>query len=168
MSRDKDYLRAGELAQLAEVSTDTLRHYERKGLLAAPRRSVNGYREYPKSALGRVRLVRRALEIGFTLDELSRVLSVRDRGGAPCKQVRELAGEKLREVEARLAELVELRNELRRLLIDWDGVLSKTSSSGRADLLESLAVNTPPKRVRASALIVTPVNRKKKRKELQQ
>src|SRR5262245_32291763 len=158
MSRDKAYLRAGELAQLAEVSTDTLRHYERKGLLAAPRRSVNGYREYPKSALGRVRLVRRALEIGFTLDELYRVLSVRDRGGAPCRQVRELAGDKLRVVEARLAELVELRNELRRLLIDWDAVLSKTSSSGRADLLESLAANTPPKRVRASALIVTPVN----------
>ena len=75
MSRDKDYLRAGELAQLAEVSTDTLRHYERKGLLAAPRRSVNGYREYPKSALGRVRLVRRALEIGFTLDVAARYAS---------------------------------------------------------------------------------------------
>ena len=170
MSRDKDkaYLRAGELAQLAEVSTDTLRHYERKGLLAAPRRSVNGYREYPKSALGRVRLVRRALEIGFTLDELSRVLGVRDRGGAPCRQVRALAGEKLREVETRLAELVELRNELRKLLIDWDEVLAKTSSSGRADLLKSLAANTPPKRVRSSALIASPVNRKKKRKELQQ
>lgn len=170
MSRDKDkaYLRAGELAQLAEVSTDTLRHYERKGLLAAPRRSVNGYREYPKSALGRVRLVRRALEIGFTLDELSRVLGVRDRGGAPCRQVRALAGEKLREVETRLAELVELRNELRKLLIDWDEVLAKTSSSKRADLLESLAANTPPKRVRSSALIASPVKRKMKRKELPQ
>jgi DNA-binding transcriptional MerR regulator len=170
MSRDKDkaYLRAGELAQLAEVSTDTLRHYERKGLLAAPRRSLNGYREYPKSALGRVRLVRRALEIGFTLDELSRVLSVRDHGGAPCRQVRALAGEKLREVETRLAELVELRNELRKILIDWDEVLAKTSSSGRAELRESLAANTPPKRVRSSALIASLVNRKKKRKELQQ
>src|SRR5262249_197129 len=122
MSRNKDktYLRAGELAQLAGVSTDTLRHYERKGLFVAPHRSVNGYREYPKSSLGRVRLVRRALEIGFTLDELSRILSVRDRGGAPCKQVRALAEEKLRQVEARLVELVELRNELGRLLIDWD------------------------------------------------
>ena len=59
MSRDKDqdYLRAGEIARLAGVSTDTLRHYERKGLFATPRRSVNSYREYPKSALERVRLV---------------------------------------------------------------------------------------------------------------
>src|SRR5215471_18444408 len=155
MSRDKDkaYLRAGELAQLAEVSTDTLRHYERKGLLATPCRSVNGYREYPKNALFRVQLIRRALEIGFTLDELSRVLSVLDRGGAPCREVRALAGEKLRKVEARLAELVELRNDLRRLLVDWDSVLSKTSSSERADLLESLAANTPPKRVRSSTLM---------------
>ena len=151
--KDKDYLRAGELADLAGVSTDTLRHYERKGLLAVPRRSKNGYREYPQTAIGRIKLVRRALEIGFTLDELSRILSVRDRGGAPCKQVRALAGEKLREVEARLAELVELRNDLRRLLVDWDSVLSKTSSSERADLLESLAANTPPKRVRSSTLM---------------
>jgi DNA-binding transcriptional MerR regulator len=167
-AKDKNYFRAGELARLAGVSTDTLRHYERKGLLAAPRRSVNGYREYSKSALGRVRLVRRALEIGFTLDELSRVLSVRDSGGVPCKQVRALAGEKLGRVETRLAELVDLRNELRRLLSDWDSVLAKTSSLDRADLLESLAVNTPPTRVRTSALIASPLNQKKIRKELQQ
>jgi DNA-binding transcriptional MerR regulator len=62
-------LRSGELAQLAGVSPDTLRHYERKGLLAAPHRSPNGYREYPASALDRVRLIRRALAVGFTLSD---------------------------------------------------------------------------------------------------
>ncbi len=65
----QEYLRSGELARLAGVSTDTLRHYERKGLLARPRRSCNGYREYPASDLDRVRLVRGALGIGFTLNE---------------------------------------------------------------------------------------------------
>ncbi len=57
----KAYVRAGELARATGVSTDTLRHYERKGVLGRPRRSANGYREYPPEALERVLLVRRAL-----------------------------------------------------------------------------------------------------------
>src|ERR1700754_1035172 len=58
---EKGFVRAGELARAAGVSTDTLRHYERKGVLQKPRRSANGYREYPPDALARVLLVRRAL-----------------------------------------------------------------------------------------------------------
>src|ERR671928_552127 len=98
----KTYMRAGELARAAGVSTDTLRHYERKGVLQRPRRSPNGYREYPTDALARVLLVRRALAYGFTLDELARVLRARERGGAPCREVRALAAAKLSDVEARL------------------------------------------------------------------
>lgn len=60
-----------------------MRHYERKGVLAVPRRSRNGYREYPAEALERVRLVRRALAVGFTLDALARILKERARGRAP-------------------------------------------------------------------------------------
>ncbi|HEX8117354.1 MAG TPA: MerR family transcriptional regulator [Pyrinomonadaceae bacterium] len=133
------YVRAGELARAAGVSTDTLRHYERKGVLGAPRRSANGYREYPPEALARVLLVRRALSFGFTLDELSRVLRTRERGGAPCREVRALAASKLGEVEARLRELRLLRGELRAMLGEWDGRLSETEDGARAGLLESLA-----------------------------
>lgn len=82
---------AGELAAAAGVSTDTLRHYERKGVLPKPNRASNGYRRYPANALERVRLIRNALAVGFTLDELSRFLSERDQGGAPCGAVRALA-----------------------------------------------------------------------------
>ena len=133
------YLRSAELARLAGVSTDTLRHYERKGLLLRPRRSTNGYREYRASDLDRVRLVRAALGIGFSLAELARILSVRDRGGAPCHQVRALAGTKLAEIETQLSKLGALRDELRRLLKNWDAVLAKKSPSERAGLLELLA-----------------------------
>src|SRR2546421_4314718 len=73
-SAKKTYMRAGELARASGVSTDTLRHYERKGVLPKPRRSPNGYREYASESLARVLLVRRALAFGFTLDELARVL----------------------------------------------------------------------------------------------
>ena len=71
-------LSSGKLADLAGVSRDTLRHYERKGVLPRALRSQNGYRQYPPEALQRVQLIRRALSVGFTLDELAKVLKVRD------------------------------------------------------------------------------------------
>ena len=145
---EKGYVRAGELARAAGVSTDTLRHYERKGVLGAPRRSANGYREYPPDALARVLLVRRALAYGFTLDELARVLRARERGAAPCREVRALAAAKLSDVEARLGELTALREELRTTLADWDSRLSKAADGGRAGLLESLTDSDSPGRKR--------------------
>ena len=163
----QEYLRSGELARLAGVSTDTLRHYERKGLLARPRRSANAYREYPASDLDRVRLVRGALGIGFTLDELARIFSVRDRGGAPCHEVRALAAIKLTEVETQLGELTALRDELRKLLKNWDALLAKNSPPERAGLLESLVAKPFKRRTRSSRLTQTPINRKKQSKETQ-
>src|SRR5690349_23851822 len=100
----------GELAQAAGISTDTLRHYERKALLK-PKRSSNGYREYPAHALERVQMIRQALAIGFTLDELAAVFKVFDQGGAPCHDVRELAAKKLGEIERHLQEVTALRDE---------------------------------------------------------
>ena len=164
---EKQYLRSGELAKLADVSSDTLRHYERRGLLARPHRSRNGYREYPASALDRVRLIRRALGVGFTLEELSRILAVRDRGGAPCHQVRALAGTKLTEVEAQLRELAALRVELRKLLKTWDAILQGKSASERAGLLESLVASASTSRTRSSPLMRRPAKRKKESKENQ-
>jgi DNA-binding transcriptional MerR regulator len=166
-TQKQEYLRSGKLARLAGVSTDTLRHYERKGLLVRPRRSANGYREYPAGALDRVRLVRNALGIGFTLNELARILRVRDRGGAPCLQVRALAATKLTDVEIQLGELIALRNELRRLLKNWDVLLAKNSPFGRAGLLESLVASDTRRGIRSARLARTPINRKKESKETQ-
>lgn len=141
MGSTEGRLRSGELARLAGVSTDTLRHYERKGVLARPRRAANGYRLYPPESLSRVRLVRRALAVGFTLDELSTILSERGQGRAPCRAVRALAAAKLAEVEARLVEITALRDDLGSLLRSWDEKLAKTRAGERASLLESLAAD---------------------------
>ena len=138
MGVDKSSLGAGELARLAGVSTDTLRHYERKGVLARPLRRANGYRQYSPDALNQVQLVRRALAIGFTLDELGAVLRVRNQGGAPCAEARALAAAKLSEVETRLRDLTDLRKELRAVLKDWDTRLAQRGPGQRAHLLESL------------------------------
>jgi DNA-binding transcriptional MerR regulator len=131
-------LRASALARLAQVSTDTLRLYERRGLLPKPGRSSNGYREYPEGALRRVQVVRQALALGFTLEELGRVFRVRDQGGAPCRDVRALAGEKLALVESRLAELAQASDRLRAVLARWDSILAATPHGARAALLEAL------------------------------
>jgi len=130
---------SGELARLVGVSTDTLRHYERKGVLARPRRALNGYREYPEEAFERVKLVRSALTVGFTLDELAGILRVRDAGGAPCHDVRALAAGKLSEIEARLRDLMDVREDLRYTLRLWDARLSEVEPGTRAGLLETLA-----------------------------
>ena len=130
-------LRAGELAQACGVSTDTLRHYERVGVLARPARTQAGYRQYPAAAVGRVRMVRRALALGFSLAELARILRVRERGGAPCREVRAMAAGKLEEIERQLEELRELRDYWRSLLVEWDQRLGSTPEGSRAGLLET-------------------------------
>ena len=144
-----DALSVGELARRAGVSTDTLRHYEVKGVIPRPPRQANGYRVYPPETLARVQLVRRSLAIGFTLDELAEILRMRDNGGAPCRKVRDLAASKLQAIEERLRELKAVRGELRATLTEWDARLAKTPAHGRSGLLESL--NPPdtrrPKRV---------------------
>ena len=139
-------LRAGELARLTAVSTDTLRHYERVGVLPRPVRSQNGYRLYPAESLERVRLIRRALAIGFTLAELAGILRTREMGGIPCAQVRELAGSKLQHLEKHVGEMTALRDHLRDLLCHWDRRLQATPAGARALLLEALS--EPPARTR--------------------
>jgi DNA-binding transcriptional MerR regulator len=136
--RDGRALLSGELARISGVSADTLRHYERKGLLK-PRRAPNGYREYPRHAVERVRLIRAALAIGFKLDDLERVFKIRDAGGAPCRQVRELAAAKLDELEALVRDLTAMRDEMRELLKDWDRRLDSAPPDKPARLLETLA-----------------------------
>lgn len=158
-------LRSSELARLAGVSTDTLRHYERKGVLERPRRSPNGYRAYSPQALDRVRLVRRALAVGFTLDELARILRERDTGVAPCRQVRELAATKLAFVEERLKEFAAVRDELRATLKDWDAQLKQTKEGQRAGLLEALATKKAKSERGTKTLAPTWARRKRREKD---
>ena len=131
-------LTSGQLARLCGISTDTLRHYERVGVLPRVPRTRSGYRQYPAEAQPRVLMVRRALALGFSLAELARIFRVRERGGAPCREVRRLAEGKLTEIERRLSEMTALRDELRGLLVDGDRQLAITPEGMRAGLLERL------------------------------
>lgn len=131
-------LRSGELARLAGLSADALRFYERRGLLPLPPRAANGYRRYSPQALARVQLIRRALRLGFSVEELARILKMRDSGEPPCKMVRAMAGEKLLEVDHQMKELARFRRQLVGILRDWDRRLKVHGAERPARLLESV------------------------------
>lgn len=132
----------GRLAALAGVSPDTVRYYERRGLLPPAPRSAKGYRLYPSGSLERVQVIRRALGIGFTVSELAEVLHARDAGGAPCRHVRELAAAKLAQLQSRQRELAEVCAALRRALKHWDRRLTATPAGRPARLLDALLQET--------------------------
>jgi DNA-binding transcriptional MerR regulator len=134
-------MRSGQLARQTGVSTDTLRHYERLGLLPLPQRTAGNYREYPPTSPQRVDLIRRALTIGFSLPELKTILAVRDKGGAPCRHVRDLLRSKIHNLDQQIRNLVSLLAEMNRLSGEWDKRLRQTKPGQVARLLE----NVPPR-----------------------
>jgi len=151
---------AGECARLAGVSTDTLRYYERQHLLPAPPRAANGYRRYPAEALARIRVIRSALAVGFSVDELAQIRGTRDRGLAPCQHVRQLAKSKLEALGIQIRELQHLRSVLRKTIDDWDRRLAKTPFGERAALLEGLGAARPSALRQLSPLLAPALRRK--------
>jgi DNA-binding transcriptional MerR regulator len=132
-------LRTGALAKATGVSADTIRHYERIGVLTRAARTESGYRVYPASALERVLVVQRALRIGFTLAELAEVLKARDGGGAPCRRVYQLAQEKLKGIEADLEALKRTKRYVKKVLAEWEQRIQRTGAGQKSHLLYSLS-----------------------------
>ena len=145
-------MRSGEVARLLGVSRDTLRYYEAQGLLPHPARSAGGYRLYPAQAVVRIRLIRGALAIGFTVQELRRILRKRDSGAVPCREVCELATRKLADLERRIAELNELRVILRNAVRSWKKQLNDHHKLP-AWLLENLGTSYPERAAALSPLL---------------
>jgi DNA-binding transcriptional MerR regulator len=138
-------LRSGQLARLTGVSADTLRYYERIGILPTSQRSDGGYRMFPPSDVGRVQLVQRALQLGFSLKELSEILRILDDGGVPCRRVLSLTEQKLRSLEQQIRELRRTQDYMQKLVREWKVKLQQTPQGSTAMLLHSL-VDTPPKK----------------------
>jgi DNA-binding transcriptional MerR regulator len=149
-----------ELARAIGVSTDTLRYYERQRLLPVPPRGENGYRRYPPEALTRVRVIRSALAVGFSVDELTGIFQARERGLFPCKHVRHLAADKLKEVETRIRELHQLRRALSATLAGWDRLLARTPPGSPPRLLYNLADAEPTAARQLSPLLAPALRRK--------
>lgn len=109
-------MRIGEVADAERVSAQTIRFYERKGLLPQPRRGPNGYREYDGSTLNQLRFIRGAQSAGLSLVEIASILDLRGEGAVPCEHVQSLLSTKLHDVQARQRELAVLEAELASLI----------------------------------------------------
>lgn len=106
-------LTIGRLARAAGVGIETVRYYQQRGLLPVPPTN-GGYRHYPAGHVARIRFVKRAQELGFTLDEVAQLLSLED--GAQREQIREIAQQRLQQIERKLADLARMRDLLGHLL----------------------------------------------------
>lgn len=106
----------GEVSAVTGIDTQTIRFYERQGLLPAPTRAPNGYRIYDDTVVSRLQFVRASQSAGLTLADITGILAQRDVGEAPCTHVSGLLEEKLADVRARQLELAALAAELGRLI----------------------------------------------------
>jgi Hg(II)-responsive transcriptional regulator len=104
----------GQLAEAAGVNVETIRYYQRRGLMAIPIRPLGGQRRYPEEALRQITFIRRAQDLGFTLEEITALLAVALDGD--WRAARTFADTKLAELEARAAELNRMRRQLRELV----------------------------------------------------
>ena len=109
-------LKTGELVKLAEVNVETIRFYERKGLLPEPPRMESGYRSYPEENVQRIRFIKRAQQLGFSLKEIQELLNLRSDQTANCVEMRMLTEKKITEVRGKINDLKHIEKALTELL----------------------------------------------------
>ena len=109
-------MKIGEVAKLSEVGIETIRYYERQGLLAGPKRRPSGYRQYDESVLSRLQFIRRAKELGFTLAEIKELVGLWYDTETRCEHVRERAERKVEDIEAKIRSLQKMKRSLKQLI----------------------------------------------------
>ena len=127
-------LKVGEVAKQAGVNLQTIHYYERRGLLPKPPRTGSNYRAYPEDAALRVRFIKRAQEIGFTLKEIKELLSLRAAPRTRCADVRERADAKVRNIDDKIRTLQAMRKALAKLI----GECSGSGPVSQCPILEAL------------------------------
>ena len=145
----------GEAAARAGVSADTVRYYERRGVLPRPQRTAAGYRLYSNDVVDRIRLVKNAVGFGFAVKELAAFLKACDAGHPPCHKVRHAGGVLLAEMDRRLAAMTTARDQMREVLESWGRALERTPPNTPARLLASIPTGSP-----SSARTFTPTVRR--------
>lgn len=136
-STSTERLRIGELSKATGVTVETLRYYERQGLLTAPARGDNGYRYYSPENLERVHFILRAKAVGFTLKDIEELLSLEvQRESHTCQEVKDMAEAKLAEIEQRMNELARMREALSTLT---DACCGGPMSAEHCTILSALA-----------------------------
>jgi MerR family copper efflux transcriptional regulator len=114
-------LRTGQVAKQAGVNAETLRYYERTGLIDAPPRTASGYREYAEETVSRIRFIRRAKALGFTLQEIADFLSLRVSPTARSAEIKARAQAKIADIEEKICALTRIKETLMGITMACDG-----------------------------------------------
>jgi Hg(II)-responsive transcriptional regulator len=132
-----DTLTIGKVAEKAEVNVETIRYYERKGLLAKPPRRSSGYRHYPTETITRILFIKRAQKLGFSLNEISELLNLRVTPNDSCDEARDYAEAKILEIEEKVRQLVSMKRTLEYLV----GACQERSPTDNCPILQALEVS---------------------------
>ncbi len=124
----------GQLAKASGVAIETIRFYEKQGLLEEPRRRMSGYREYDETVIPRLRFIRRAKQLGFTLGEIKELLALRLDRAASCSRVKQRAEAKIADIESKLKSL----RRMKRALIDLSQACDDTAPTSQCPILNAL------------------------------
>ncbi len=136
------FLQVKEMARHCNVPPDTIRHYTRIGLLNPTRDPINGYRQFSMSDTKRLNFIRRAKNLGFSLNDIKHIFAECQKGKSPCPMVRDLIEHRIRANRARLERLMELQIHMEQALAEWthmpDGI---PGGDNICQLIESFGVN---------------------------
>ncbi len=147
------WLKIGDVAKRTGIGIETLRFYERSGLLSRPARTEGGYRLYDTEALDTLDFIKRAQALGFTLDEIKRLITESRAGQSPCAEVREVVRQRLAELDEKMAQMQRYRDELAETLQTWD---ARGQAEGHfCGLIEGAHLNTDKP-------VSTPLKRRRK------
>ena len=127
------HMKIGELSKKANVPIDTVRYYEKRGLIPVPTRTVSGYRQYQPQDIARLTFIVQAKSLGFTLDEIGQLLTLRQDGRA-CTEIRNVAEAKAQDIEIKIQKL----SCMRQTLLELAKQCGKTSDDDPCPILKSL------------------------------
>lgn len=134
-------LTIGQVAKQADVGVETVRFYERKGLLEEPDRRPSGYRQYDEGVIRRLEFIQRAKELGFTLKEVKELLSLKFDSSTTCADVKERAETKIEDIESKIRTL----QRMKRALVKVTKSCSGSGPTGECPILETFETNGKPR-----------------------
>lgn len=127
-------LTTGQLAKKAQVNVETIRYYERRGLIPEPLRSESGYRHYSQDSIARIQFIKRAKELGFSLKEVSELLSLRVDPNTSCADVKRMAEVKITDIKEKIHALQRIKEALTKLRASCQG----RGPASKCPILEAL------------------------------
>lgn len=134
------FMKIGEVAKQSDVGIETIRYYEREGLLAEPKRRPSGYRQYDQSVVARLQFIRRTKELGFTLAEIRELLGLWFDANTRCEHVRHRAEQKITDIDDKIRSLQKMKRSLKRVISECES----KDSIGDCPLLEGIDTGSRP------------------------